>query len=58
MTMGVAGKNGVRNSALDECQGIFDVFFKHGHTELDTARMYGEGTTESVRFDELQHSLD
>ncbi|KAH7340945.1 Aldo/keto reductase [Rhizoctonia solani] len=46
MTIGEAGKNGVRNSALDECQGILDTFFSHGHTEIDTARMYAEGTTE------------
>lgn len=50
MTLGVAGKNGVRNHDLTECQEIIDVFVNHGHTELDTARMYAEGTTESVRF--------
>jgi len=25
---------------------ILDVFKKHGHTELDTARVYGSGTSE------------
>jgi aflatoxin B1 aldehyde reductase len=48
MTIGAEGKNGVRNSDLAECQGILDTFFKHGHTELDTARMYAEETTEEV----------
>jgi aflatoxin B1 aldehyde reductase len=48
MTMGSPGKNGVRNSDLAECQEILDVFFSHGHSELDTARMYAEGTTEEV----------
>ncbi|KZT11370.1 Aldo/keto reductase [Laetiporus sulphureus 93-53] len=48
MTMGEAGKNGVRTSDLKECQEIVDVFFKHGHRELDTARMYAEGTTEPL----------
>jgi aflatoxin B1 aldehyde reductase len=38
MTMGQPGKNGVRNSNLAECQDILDVFFSHGHHELDTAR--------------------
>ena len=48
MTMGEAGKNGVRTSDLKECQEILDTFFSHGHKELDTARMYAEGTTEPV----------
>ena len=49
MTMGEQGKNGVRTYDLGECQEIVDVFFRHGHRELDTARMYAEGTTEPVR---------
>ena len=49
MTMGEQGKNGVRTSDLAECQEIVDVFFRHGHRELDTARIYAEGTTEPVR---------
>ena len=48
MTFGFEGKNGVRTSSLTECQEILDVFFDHGHAELDTARMYAEGTTEQV----------
>ncbi|KAH9842788.1 Aldo/keto reductase [Rhodofomes roseus] len=48
MTMGEQGKNGVRTSDLGECQEIIDVLFKHGHRELDTARMYAEGTTEPL----------
>ncbi|PCH38217.1 Aldo/keto reductase [Wolfiporia cocos MD-104 SS10] len=48
MTLGEAGKNGVRTSDLGECQEILDVFFKPGHRELDTARMYAEGTTEPL----------
>ncbi|KAG8765891.1 hypothetical protein FRC12_007223 [Ceratobasidium sp. 428] len=46
MTIGALGKNGVRNHELSECQSILDTFFSHGHTEMDTARMYAEGTTE------------
>lgn len=48
MTFGSEGKNGVRTSSLADCQEILDVFFDHGHSELDTARMYAEGTTEQV----------
>ena len=47
MTMGSTGKNGVRMSDKQECQEILDTFFKYG-SELDTARIYGEGTTEQV----------
>ena len=50
MTFGFEGKNGVRTSSLTECQDILDVFFGHGHTEVDTARMYAEGTTEQVGY--------
>ncbi|KZT26245.1 Aldo/keto reductase [Neolentinus lepideus HHB14362 ss-1] len=46
MTMGAPGKNGVRNADLSDCQNILDTFFKYGHREIDTARMYAEGTTE------------
>ncbi|TDL27512.1 Aldo/keto reductase [Rickenella mellea] len=46
MTIGQEGKNGVRNHGMSECQEIIDTFYKHGHREFDTARMYAEGTTE------------
>jgi aryl-alcohol dehydrogenase-like predicted oxidoreductase len=48
MTFGFAGKNGVRSSDNKECQQILDVFFAHGHKEIDTARAYAEGTAEQV----------
>lgn len=48
MTMGEQGKNVVRNYDLKECQQILDVFYKHGGKELDTARIYADGTTEQV----------
>lgn len=43
MTIGSSGKNGVRNSDQAECQEIIDNFLRFKHTELDTARLYGEG---------------
>jgi hypothetical protein len=46
--MGYAGKNGIRLSDKQECQEILNTFFKYGN-EIDTARLYGEGTTEQVR---------
>lgn len=32
----------------EDCQSILDVFKSHGHTELDTARMYGAGSSEEM----------
>jgi aflatoxin B1 aldehyde reductase len=55
MTIGHAGKSGIRISDKAESQTLFDAFFGYGYKEIDTARMYGEGTTEEVchrnRFD-------
>lgn len=48
MTLGFAGKSGIRVHDKGESQNILDIFFKYGYKELDTARMYGEGTTEQV----------
>ena len=48
MTMGEPGKNTIRIPDLKDCQEVIDVFYKYGHRELDTARQYGEGTTEEV----------
>ncbi len=45
MTIGAEGKNGVRTHDKAAAQEILDSYFKHG-SELDTARMYAEGTTE------------
>jgi hypothetical protein len=47
MTLGHPGKNGVRTSDKAECQDILNTYFQFGK-ELDTARMYAEGTTERV----------
>ncbi|KDQ14282.1 hypothetical protein BOTBODRAFT_32757 [Botryobasidium botryosum FD-172 SS1] len=47
MTFGEAGKMGVRTSDLAECQKVLDVYFAHGGRELDTARLYGQMTTEA-----------
>lgn len=61
MTIGEQGKNGVRNHDPKECEEIINVFYKHGHKELDTARMYAEGTTEAVgadRFHEYNCALN
>ncbi len=31
---------------LSDCTAMLDVFQKHGHGEIDTARIYGGGSTE------------
>ncbi|KAJ7046734.1 Aldo/keto reductase [Mycena alexandri] len=49
MTMGLDENAGaVRNSDLTECADILAVLSSHGYTELDTARMYGAGSTEKL----------
>jgi len=46
MTFGEEGKEQARVYDLPTCQKILDVFVAHGHNELDTARVYGGGTSE------------
>ncbi|TIA92383.1 hypothetical protein E3P99_00687 [Wallemia hederae] len=36
----------VRVSDIEKVKEFLDVFAKHGHKELDTARVYGQGTSE------------
>ncbi|KAJ7219225.1 Aldo/keto reductase [Mycena pura] len=49
MTIGDPGASGaVRNTDPAECTEILQVFASFGHTEIDTARMYGGGTTEKL----------
>jgi aflatoxin B1 aldehyde reductase len=40
-----------RVHTLDETKAILDIFQKHGHTEIDTARVYGEGSSEEYLGD-------
>ncbi|EIN03687.1 Aldo/keto reductase [Punctularia strigosozonata HHB-11173 SS5] len=47
MGFGEAGKEGTRVSDLKDIEAIIDTFAAHGHTELDTARVYCGGTSES-----------
>lgn len=46
MTFGTKGMSGVRTSDPRECQELLNLFFARGHKEVDTARVYGDGTTE------------
>ncbi|KAF2440452.1 Aldo/keto reductase [Karstenula rhodostoma CBS 690.94] len=46
MTFGKEGEEGVRTSNLSDCTAILDTFQKHGHSEIDTSRFYGGGSTE------------
>ncbi|THH17993.1 hypothetical protein EW146_g2930 [Bondarzewia mesenterica] len=46
MTFGAPGKDGARVHDLKDVEAILDVFQKHGHTEIDTARVYCGGTSE------------
>ncbi|KAI0351263.1 Aldo/keto reductase [Trametes cingulata] len=46
MTFGEAGKQGARVTDLKDVEAILDIFQAHGHYEVDTARVYGMGTSE------------
>lgn len=46
MTFGEEGTECARIHDLKEVENILDVFQAHGHTEIDTARMYCGGTSE------------
>ncbi|CAO1633929.1 unnamed protein product [Sympodiomycopsis kandeliae] len=46
MTFGKEGTEQSRVFDLKDCQAILDAFKSHGHTELDSARAYCQGTTE------------
>ncbi|CAO1634007.1 unnamed protein product [Parajaminaea phylloscopi] len=48
MTFGREGAEQARVFKPDDCQKILDVVKAHGHDELDTARMYGAGTSEEM----------
>ena len=51
MTIGKAGVEQTRVHTLDETTAILDVFQKHGHSEVDTARYYGQGSSEEFLGD-------
>ncbi|KAH7405998.1 NADP-dependent oxidoreductase domain-containing protein [Phaeosphaeria sp. MPI-PUGE-AT-0046c] len=46
MTFGRAGEEQVRTSSLDDCAAILDTFESYGHSEIDTSRFYGGGSSE------------
>ncbi|KAJ7236429.1 Aldo/keto reductase [Mycena haematopus] len=46
MTFGAPGTDGARVHDPKDIEAILDVFLKHGHRELDTARVYAGGTSE------------
>jgi aflatoxin B1 aldehyde reductase len=46
MTLGKEGAEQARVHDLKDCAAILDVFQKHGHDEVDTARVYGGGSSE------------
>lgn len=46
MTFGAAGTSGARVHDLKDVEAILDVFRSHGHTEVDTARVYSGGSSE------------
>ncbi|GAB1200672.1 hypothetical protein APSETT444_010047 [Aspergillus pseudonomiae] len=48
MTVGQAGLDGCRQTTPEEVRDVLDVFQRHGHSDIDTSRAYGNGTSESL----------
>ncbi|KIK54557.1 hypothetical protein GYMLUDRAFT_1022648 [Collybiopsis luxurians FD-317 M1] len=48
MTFGREGTFQARVHDVKDVEAILDVFVSHGHTEVDTSRFYGEGTSEEM----------
>jgi aflatoxin B1 aldehyde reductase len=46
MTFGEPGKDGARVHNIKDVEAILDAFRSHGHTEIDTARVYAGGSSE------------
>ncbi|KAK9325289.1 NADP-dependent oxidoreductase domain-containing protein [Lipomyces orientalis] len=46
MTIGKPDCEGVRVTTLKDTAAILDIFQQHGHSEIDTARIYGQGSSE------------
>ena len=46
MTIGKPGVEGVRVTELSDAKAMLDTFQSHGHNEIDTARLYGGGSSE------------
>jgi len=45
------GADQARVHTLPEASAILDIFQKHGHNEIDTARFYGAGSSEEFLGD-------
>ncbi|KAF2106602.1 NADP-dependent oxidoreductase domain-containing protein [Lophiotrema nucula] len=46
MTIGKAGVEGIRVTDINVANKMLDTFQSHGHNEIDTARLYGGGSSE------------
>ncbi|PBP22354.1 Aldo/keto reductase [Diplocarpon rosae] len=51
MTFGRQGTEQARVHTISDCAAILDIFQAHGHNEVDTARFYGEGSSEEFLGD-------
>jgi aflatoxin B1 aldehyde reductase len=48
MTFGKPGTLGARVHSTDDAGQMLDIFQEHGHREIDTARLYGAGSSEEM----------
>ncbi|KAF7345566.1 Aflatoxin B1 aldehyde reductase member 3 [Mycena venus] len=48
MSFGEPGTEGARVDKVQDVEAILDLLLKHGHREVDTARIYARGTSEVI----------
>jgi len=48
MSFGAPGSEGARVDNVKDLEAVMDLLLKHGHREIDTARIYGRGTSETM----------
>ncbi|KAH8807670.1 NADP-dependent oxidoreductase domain-containing protein [Xylogone sp. PMI_703] len=46
MTFGKPGNEGIRVTSVNDVNAMLDLFQSYGHDEIDTARLYGNGSSE------------
>ncbi|KAJ7916808.1 Aldo/keto reductase [Mycena leptocephala] len=48
MSFGAPGSEGARVDNVKDLEAVMDLLLKHGHREIDTARIYARGTSETM----------
>ncbi|KAE8355719.1 NADP-dependent oxidoreductase domain-containing protein [Aspergillus coremiiformis] len=58
MTVGKAGLDGCHQTTTTQIKEVFDTLQRHGHSDIDTSRAYGAGTSEALLGDSKWQERD